>query len=147
MTREELRDYVDEQRTLNNIPYHVYSTLIDGIDTLEQETCEVAVSLQEAIDIVRHECGEWKGLAKEIVKQFNGLPPVTPQPKTGHWIPVNERLPKEKGLYLVSVKNDHERRYSKTCWFHGDGNWFARQDVEAWMPLPKSYEPQESEET
>lgn len=37
MTREELRDYVDEQRTLNNIPYHVYSALIDGIDTLEQE--------------------------------------------------------------------------------------------------------------
>ena len=37
MTREELRDYVDEQRSLDNIPYHVYSTLIDGIDTLEQE--------------------------------------------------------------------------------------------------------------
>ena len=35
MTREELRDYVDEQ--FNNIPYHVYSALIDGIDTLEQE--------------------------------------------------------------------------------------------------------------
>ena len=37
MTREELRDYVEEQRSLNNIPYHVYSTLIDGIDALEQE--------------------------------------------------------------------------------------------------------------
>ena len=37
MTREELRDYVDEQRGLDNIPYDVYSTLIDGIDTLEQE--------------------------------------------------------------------------------------------------------------
>lgn len=37
MTREELRDYVEEQRSLNMIPYHVYSTLIDGIDTLEQE--------------------------------------------------------------------------------------------------------------
>ena len=37
MTREELRDYVDEQRSLNNIPYHVYSALIDGIDTLEEE--------------------------------------------------------------------------------------------------------------
>lgn len=35
MTREELRDYVDEQ--FNNIPYHVYSALIDGIDTLEPE--------------------------------------------------------------------------------------------------------------
>lgn len=38
MTREELRDYVEEQRNLNNIPYHVYSALIDGIDTLEQES-------------------------------------------------------------------------------------------------------------
>ena len=38
MTKEELRDYVDEQRTLDNIPYHVYSALIDGIDTLEQES-------------------------------------------------------------------------------------------------------------
>lgn len=37
MTREELRDYVEEQRSLNMIPYHIYSTLIDGIDTLEQE--------------------------------------------------------------------------------------------------------------
>lgn len=40
MTIEELRDYVDQQRTLNNIPYHVYSTLIDELDntinTIEQ---------------------------------------------------------------------------------------------------------------
>ena len=37
MTREELRDYVDGQRILNNIPYHVHLALIDGIDTLEQQ--------------------------------------------------------------------------------------------------------------
>lgn len=55
------------------------------------------------------------------------------------WIPVSERPPEEEGLYIVSVKNDHDRRYSKTCWFHGNGNWFSRQDVEAWMPLPESY--------
>lgn len=61
------------------------------------------------------------------------------------WIPVSERLPKEEGLYLVSVKNEHDRRYSKTCWFHGDDNWFARQDVIAWMPLPEPYKT-ESEE-
>lgn len=74
-------------------------------------------------------------------------PSVTPTERTGHWIPVSERLPEEEGLYLVSVKNDHDRRYSKTCWFHGkSNNWFARQDVLAWMPLPKPYEPQESEE-
>lgn len=63
---------------------------------------------------------------------------------TIEWIPVNERLPKEKGLYLVSVKNDYNRKYSKTCWFHGKGNWFSRQDVIAWMPLLEPYK--ESEE-
>ena len=59
--------------------------------------------------------------------------------KVPKWIPCSERLPKEGGLYLVSVKNEHDRRYSKTCWFHGDDNWFARQDVIAWMPLPEPY--------
>lgn len=64
-----------------------YEALDMAIKALEQEPCEDAISRQAANDIVRHECGEWKGLAKEIVKQFNGLPPVTPQePKTGHWI-------------------------------------------------------------
>ena len=56
------------------------------------------------------------------------------------WIPVSERLPEKEGLYLVSVKNDHERRYSKTCQYMGRNHWFARQDVEAWMPLPSSYQ-------
>jgi len=55
-----------------------------------------------------------------------------------HWIPVTERLPEVSGCYLVSVKNDHERRYSKTAWFGKDA-WFARQDVIAWMPLPEPY--------
>lgn len=54
------------------------------------------------------------------------------------WIPVTERLPEKEGLYLVSVKNEHNRRYSKTCWY-SDKNWFARQDVVAWMPLPQPY--------
>lgn len=54
------------------------------------------------------------------------------------WIPVTKRLPEKEGLYLVSVKNEHNRRYSKTCWY-SDKNWFARQDVIAWMPLPQPY--------
>jgi hypothetical protein len=55
-----------------------------------------------------------------------------------HWIPVTEKLPGVSGCYLVSVKNDHKRRYSKTAWFE-KGAWFARQDVIAWMPLPEYY--------
>ena len=52
MKREELRAYVEEQRNLGIIPYHVYSTLIDGIDTLEQEPCEDAISRQEVQDLL-----------------------------------------------------------------------------------------------
>ncbi len=37
MTREELREYVEELESQGEIPYHVYSNLIDCIDTLEQE--------------------------------------------------------------------------------------------------------------
>ena len=85
--------------------------------------------------------------ANQIIDSFDRVTSsIKQEPR---WIPVTERLPEEKGLYLVSVKNDHNRRYSKTCWFHGGDNWFARQDVLAWMPLPEPYkaesEPQESE--
>ncbi len=55
-----------------------------AISALEQQPCEDTISRQTAIDIVEFECGEWKGLAKEIVKHFNGLPSA--QPKVGHWI-------------------------------------------------------------
>lgn len=56
--------------------------------------------------------------------------------KKPRWIPVSERLPEEDGCYLVAVKNDHQRKYSKTAWF-SHGSWFARQDVTHWMPLPQ----------
>ena len=105
MTREELRDYVDEQRGLGNIPYHVYSTLIDGIDTLEQEPCEDVISRQAAIDAINHAQVNFnveseidftkhkrevheiiKGVLDAQEKALKDLPPVKPEPKKGHWI-------------------------------------------------------------
>lgn len=54
------------------------------------------------------------------------------------WISVTERLPSDDGCYMVAVKNDHRRRYSKTAWFWSDScSWFARQEVTHWMPLPE----------
>ena len=66
MTREELRDYVEEQRNLDIIPYHVYSTLIDGIDTLEQEPCEDAPSAQPTQSIA-----EWQKDFREYINMLN----------------------------------------------------------------------------
>ena len=105
-----------------------------------------AIDADEFKDYIRSGYEEMKHLFNEnlkvatlitesFCKDIDEQPTVQPEP---HWIPVTERLPEESGCYLVSVKNDHERRYSKTAWFEKDA-WLARQDVTAWMPLPEAY--------
>ena len=59
------------------------------------------------------------------------------------WTPCNGRLPEKEGCYLVTIKYDHERRYSKTAWYCGDG-WFARQDIIAWRFTPEPYTEEEA---
>ena len=86
--------------------------------------------LREAADVIEELSAKIQAANMERSSQYYN----------GGWIPVSERLPEEKGLYLVSVRNDHKRRYSKTCWFDGGNSWFARQDIIAWMPLPPNYQ-------
>ena len=85
----------------------------------------------------------------------------------GGWIPVSERLPDRDGQYLVTKAIgkytcidciDYSTNLSKTALdFHGknyagwyehdtDYGYFETHRVIAWMPLPKPFEPQESEE-
>ena len=78
MTRDEFRDYVDEQRSLDMIPYHVYSALIDGIDTLEQEPRWIPVSErlpEEDTDVlVTLKCGLIGIMQKKLAEDDNGEP-------------------------------------------------------------------------
>ena len=71
-----------------------------------------------------------------------------------HWIPCSERLPEEKGQYLITVKYKHVDGYDDIYAEHGewyDGKWdmfcFGHcgevEDIIAWMPLPKPYERKE----
>ena len=71
MTRQKLRDYVDEQRALNNIPYHVYSALIDGIDTLEQESqiFKWCTGCRE-YDQEKHCCPRWSKVIRDTVAEM-----------------------------------------------------------------------------
>lgn len=103
MTREELRDYVELQRSLNNIPYHVYSALIDGIDTLEQEPTTKnnlavdCISRKQAIERLELNFPISAGAdnSKERYRYMQALadtqairemPPATLQePRKGHW--------------------------------------------------------------
>jgi hypothetical protein len=88
MTKDEFRDYVDFLRSQDEISYDVYSGLIDGIDTLEQEPCEDCISRQAVLAIAGDSCLDLDSYedTKDFCDEINELPPVTPQPKTGHWI-------------------------------------------------------------
>lgn len=37
------------------------------------------IDRQDAIDVIRFECGEWTGLAKTIENKINELPPAQPE--------------------------------------------------------------------
>ena len=89
----------------------------------------------EWITAVRQATAIYTDEAKEA---FNLAISALEKQEQDGWIPVTERLPEKEGCYLVTVKNDHERRYSKTAWYCGDG-WFARQDIIAWRLTPEPY--------
>jgi hypothetical protein len=102
MTREELRDYVDEQRTLNNIPYHVYSALIDGIDTLEQEPSGDCISRQAVLNTeyrVKIINDIEYVMLSEVQMKMRKLPSVKPQEPTSEQV---EEYCRKRCLTLVS---------------------------------------------
>ena len=63
------------------------------------------------------------------------------------WIPVSERLPEELKTVIVTdieTSETYQSRYFGNGYWECDNGYF-RNRIVAWMPLPKRYEPQESE--
>lgn len=152
--------------------YGQWSSDVDTIKNLpsvqpKQTECEDAISRKYAIDAVAdlfeiseypHPYPQGKPIRlRDIKEKLKQLPPVTPQPKTGHWISVNERLPEKAFGCLVTVEEDDIHGephkviypdfvgYDGETWNDADGEVIPF-DVIAWMPLPELFEPQESEE-
>lgn len=87
-------------------------------------------------------------VVNECMRIIKALPSVTP---TGHWIPVSERLPEyDKEVLCFLSSDEYAVCYLTDNWgndeFVDGGFGTGTYDVVAWMPLPKPYEPQESED-
>lgn len=77
--------------------------------TPKQQTCEDAISRQEALNCVTSNEFRYR-----MVEDMKALPPVIPQPKTGHWV-YDEKL----GVYRCSCFTDLTRtnayKYCSNC--------------------------------
>ena len=163
MTREEAIEVINRENDPNDKKvwevFPEYREALDmAIQALLQVPCDDAISRDAVINMldemikdrqvyfghhgdIEYSCGF--STFKFYVEQ---LPSVTQ--KSGKWIPVSERLPKDGTWNLFTDgKNVSVERYKYDALdhFYPSGRWFDLEDVVAWMPLPKPYKPQESE--
>lgn len=81
-------------------------TCAEIIKALEQEPYEDAISRQAVMDALCDGCELFKNgeqtcrLKCEEYHFLATLPPVTPQPKTGHWIQTNEFFINQDGQFI-----------------------------------------------
>ena len=106
-----------------------------------QEPCEDTVKRDDVVRIVQH------NNSVNALKKIRALPPVTPQEP--RWIPISERLPKDRREVLVTAYW-HETYQVMMASYFGDGLWWCvpfnncgdhvqRLKPKAWMPLPSAY--------
>ena len=149
-------------------PHEIKDALIEQYEFTAKQLNELPSVTQKPIEyddaISRDDVEECKELMTDIngdtvyavrMSDIRQLPPVTQ--KSGKWIPVSEP-PKELGTYLIQT--DDEPYMCQCRWTDVNPFWTDLKtkphwnifdlpqysEVVAWMPLPKPYEPQESEE-
>ena len=89
MLNEEVAKYRELSGDTNpNVPISRIGGYLDGYEkALEQEPCPDAISRGFLMrDLLLKAQGEKDVSIKWLDNYINSLPPVTPQPKTGHWI-------------------------------------------------------------
>ena len=91
----------------------------------------------------KHCCPRYNKVIRNAVEEIK-------QSKTGHWIPVSEKVPEIRQDVLCQCRGNN---YSVLRLNH-DSDWecvyprttYMQSFVIAWMPLPESYEPQAENE-
>lgn len=89
------------------------------------------------------------GLTPEQIRQIDVLyakkcREVADLQKAQRWIPVEERLPEDEEMVMVTCQTKSGRRSVNRAWY-GEGFWHgsgSMSGVIAWMPLPEPYQPE-----
>ena len=116
----------------------------EAIKTLEQETCEDAISREAVKELFQ----EGSVMGMYYFLGIDELPSVTSARKKEEWISCDEKLPKPNELvdnvrkyYLIQDEygDMHVARYLRNGWISIDSFYTLEDDVIAWMPLPEPY--------
>lgn len=104
---------------------------------------ELRMEYECADDLSDFTCGVKRGLSEALTI-------VKYQQKVGEWIPVEERLPEEAGVYRVTCLYADKVYRVKDDLFYSDRNWGydnpnLNRKVIAWKPLERPYEVKENE--
>lgn len=100
MTRQEAIKNIKEHCYFANLNPKAKKALDFAVKTLEQEPCDDAISRQAVEEMIKAEMperGMWEidgdkeketvcEVCVDLMQKLSKLPPVTPQPKTGHWV-------------------------------------------------------------
>ncbi len=115
-------------------------------------TSEDAVSRQAVEEMIKAEMperGMWEiegdkeketvcEVCVDLMQKLSELSPVTTQPKTGHWIPVADKLPNFNDIVLASADSDYDELRVILTVYSGEEFWFNGK-IKAWMPIPEPY--------
>ena len=163
VSRQAVLDYIHRilnQGTGKKKSFEFIQKYVEKQPPVKPQPCEDAISRSAAIKAIDERAKRIKnedtlnGLAGAVGVLFD-LPPVKPQePK---WIPVSERLPKPNECVgnvcrYCLIQNEYGdmmvARWDGQGWeqMYQYGE-YIEDEVIAWMPLPKPYEPQENCDT
>ena len=150
---------------------HIIDEALEQEPTTKNDLGVDAVSRKDVHDMLENLPitveNKWFNWLQKACMRLAELPPVTPQ--ESRWIPVSERLPEEhewigtktfgttiSDEVYVTFENPKGERFTEHLSFqNGKVSNFVQREIDAlhkgsvpiaWMPLPKPYKPQESED-